>query len=376
VIKRFWTELPLSREGMFWFFISLAMLLTGLLKGINLITLLSCWLVLLVLVNYAWACGQIRFIEAKRLFLEPAFAQTPFALHLQIVNSGKKNACGVTVRDGGPAHQVSRFLVKLTPAATARVRMTLQIERRGLYRLQPLELTSGYPLALVHVVKRMISPDELVIFPKLGQLQTASLRRFLARHSPTLGQARAFPRRHPGAQTEFHGLRPFHAGDSPRWIHWRTSARRGELMVREFEDMPNDHLILIVDPGLPGEPALERLLGLAATICWEWCRHKGDRLALCVAGPHPTVLVGNTSHDWAFALLGHLALVEPGRPVDALDLGATLRAGNLPPGPILLLSAGKRDLTAALHQALHRSVARIDVSQGEDKPLFDWDAPA
>ena len=36
---------------------------------------------------------------------------------------------------------------------------------------------------------------------------------------------------------------------------------------------------------------LERLLSLAATICWEWCRQKGDDFALAVAGERPTVVV-------------------------------------------------------------------------------------
>ena len=59
-----------------------------------------------------------------------------------------------------------------------------------------------------------------------------------------MGQARTVPRRHPAAQTDFHGLRTFQPADSPRWIHWRTSARRGELMVKEFEETPTDNLIL------------------------------------------------------------------------------------------------------------------------------------
>src|SRR5439155_16399434 len=127
-------------------------------------------------------------------------------------------------------------------------------------------LTTGYPLALVQLTRRLGQAADLIVFPKLGQLQRGRLRRFLAQHSPSLGQARAFPRRHPGAQTEFHGLRTFRPGDSPRWIHWRTSARRGELMVREFEDTPNDHLVLVVEPGPADNRPLERLLSLAATI--------------------------------------------------------------------------------------------------------------
>ena len=57
-------SLPLSREGLLWFIISSAMLVTGLLKGINLITLLACWMTILVLLNYCWAYPQLRHLLA------------------------------------------------------------------------------------------------------------------------------------------------------------------------------------------------------------------------------------------------------------------------------------------------------------------------
>jgi uncharacterized protein (DUF58 family) len=237
--------------------------------------------------------------------------------------------------------------------------------------LAPLELNTGYPLALVRLAKAMRDADELVVFPRLGTLKRAHLRRFLAQHSCTLGQARAFPRRHPGAQSEFHGLRPFRGGDSPRWIHWRTSARRGELMVREFEDMPNDHLVLIVNPGLPGDPYLERLLSLAATICWEWCRQKGDRLALAVAGLEPGVLVGNTGYECACAMLEKLALTSPAPAANTDACLEALRGAELPPGPILVLEAKDSGLAQAVGQCLHRNVARLDLGRSEDKDFFE-----
>ena len=40
-------------------------------------------------------------------------------------------------------------------------------------------------------------------------------------------------------------------GDSPRWIHWRTSARAGELMVKEFEQQNEQDLAILIDPWLP-----------------------------------------------------------------------------------------------------------------------------
>jgi hypothetical protein len=47
-------------------------------------------------------------------------------------------------------------------------------------------------------------------------------------------------------------------------------------MVREFEDVPGDDVVLVVAPG--GD--LETTICLAAGVCWEWCRRRGDRLVL------------------------------------------------------------------------------------------------
>ncbi len=363
--------LPLSREGLLWFLLSFAMLVTGLLKGINLITLLACWMVTLVLLNYCWAYPQLRFLKAKRLFPDAAFAGSPFSLLIQVDNPASRIAYGITVRDAGPDHRAIRFLPSLAAHASATLLLSLELPRRGRYRLEPIELSTGYPLALVHLTKPTGEPDDLIIYPSLGELKRGSLRRFLSQQSPTLGQARVFPRRHPGAQTEFHGLRPLRAGDSPRWIHWRTTARRGELMIREFEDMPSDHLVLIVDPGFHQNALLERVLSLAATICWVWCRQKGDRLALAVAEKCPTVLVGTTGDACAALMLERLAIVQPRTEEgDAALLEALLEA-ELPPGPILVVSVSASPLPADIGQVLRRSVAHLDLARAEDKEFFD-----
>ncbi len=362
--------LPLSREGVVWFIISFAMFVTGLLKGINLITLLACWMVILVFVNFRWAYPQLRAVTAERFFPEAAFAGTPFPYVLQVENKGRQASLGISVHDAGPEHQLSRFLPRLEAGARATFDLQILFNQRGRQQLSPLRITTGYPLALVHLAKSMPQAAALVVFPRLGILQRGTLGRFLAQHSPTLGQARAFPRRHPGAQTEFHGLRPFRPGDSTRWIHWRTTARRGELMVRDFEDMPTDHLVLIVDPGLTDSPVLERLLSFAATICWEWCRQKGNRLAVALAGLNPTTLAGNSSREFAYAALERLALAQPGLTANAEFLEA-LANEELPPGPILVLSVTASSLADEVATFLHRSVAQLNLGNGDDRYYFE-----
>src|SRR5206468_4266786 len=109
----------------------------------------------------------------------------------------------------------------------------------------------SYPFGLVRREAGLVPGEEIIVLPQLGRLHRGRLRRLLKQSAPTVGRIRRQLRRHPMAQAEFHGLRAFRSGDSPRLIHWRTSARRGELMVREFEEAPTDNLVLIFDPWLP-----------------------------------------------------------------------------------------------------------------------------
>ena len=260
------------------------------------------------------------------------------------------------------------------------VDVPLVFPRRGRYVLEPLEACCGFPLGLADCRRTLQESEEIVVLPRLGLLRRGALRRHLQRHSPTLGKSKAFPQRHPSAQTDFHGLRVFHPGDSPRWIHWRTTARRGELMIKEFEEMPSDNLILIVDPYLDSllppaqtEANLELALRLAATICWEWNRQKGDRMILGIAGADPYVRGGLTSRELAVDMLQHLA-VETGGPTSRLDLFLEkMSAVNLPPASVLVVSTHPCEFVARIEQTLRRPVAVVDVSQREFDEFYEED---
>jgi uncharacterized protein (DUF58 family) len=234
--------------------------------------------------------------------------------------------------------------------------------------------------------------EAILVFPALGRLHRGRLRRLLRQAAITLGRSRQRPRRHPTAQSQFHGLRAFRPGDSPRWIHWRTSARRGELMVREFEDEPTDDLVLVVEPWLPAADAnawraqvsveddepprrslvrLEEALSLAATICWEWCRHKGDRFVLAVAGTVPLLVDGITSREHALLMLECLA-IHPGSAAPAADhLADRLAALSLPSAPILVVSTHPTSLGDTLAVRLHRPVATVDISARPGVDFFE-----
>ena len=126
------------------------------------------------------------------------------------------------------------------------------------------------------------------MYPKIGHL---TRRWFLMQRQATENRQ---GQRHDSSaqQVEYHGLRGYRAGDSPRWIHWRTSARRGELMVKEFEHQNEQDLAILMDPWLPRikagaeqREAIEQAISFAATLCVETARHQGA--GSCWAGPAP-----------------------------------------------------------------------------------------
>src|SRR5688500_7105737 len=83
-------RIPLSREGLFWFLIALAMLVTGLVKSIHLITLLAWLLIVLVLWNFWVARRQLLHVRVRRLRSEPIFALSPHRWAVQLRNPGRR----------------------------------------------------------------------------------------------------------------------------------------------------------------------------------------------------------------------------------------------------------------------------------------------
>lgn len=369
-----WLEhVPFTREGLLWLVVSAAMLVTGLLKGINLINLIACWVITLLFWNWWLARRQLRRLQVQRSIPDFIFAQTPFSWRVRLANQGRKYANSFTVAE--PAAAQTWFVSCAAPGQTVGLEGETTLPRRGLHTWQRLRLACGYPVGLANVVRNFELPQQLLVLPKLGVLQRGVLRHWLSQHCPTQGAVRAAARRQPTAQLEFHGLRTFRAGDSPRHIHWRTTARRGELMVREFEDLPNDNLILIVDPWIPDATSddnadLERLLSLAATIVWEWCRQKGDELALAIAGIPPTVHHGVSGRELALDMLQALARVHG----DSIEMWPSmvdqLMRTELPDAAVLVLSLRSNLPLDDLAANLRRPVAFVNVAQGEEQAFF------
>jgi uncharacterized protein (DUF58 family) len=194
-------------------------------------------------------------------------------------------------------------------------------------------------------------------------------------------------------QMEFHGLRDYRSGDSPRWIHWRTTARRNELMVKEFEQHNEQDVAILVDPWLtrtktsPEErEAVELAISFAATLCLEICRHQGRRLVLGWTGPVPGVRQGPASVKLLHELLEQLAVMRTSSEGGLAELFDVMPAQVLREAilvivstrPINLIEEAERSsrLAGASARSLPMRVFLLNVAQGDLSPLFEFEGEA
>ncbi len=116
-------------------------------------------------------------------------------------------------------------------------------EKRGEYQLEKVFLCSGDPLGLFRKKKLFRLPARITILPRLFPL--SSLAVINRRGGLPHPEGRMLG--HAGKGQEFFGVRPYRAGDEVKHIHWKSTAAKGRLMVKEFEASAVDQIVILLD---------------------------------------------------------------------------------------------------------------------------------
>jgi uncharacterized protein (DUF58 family) len=152
----------------------------------------------------------------------------------------------------------------------------------------------------------------MLVYPRIG-----ILNRHLALEYRESIESGAMTSNRRGGADEFYGVREYRPGDNIRAIHWRSSARRGELMIREMAANAPPQLILVLNLRQwkkrtpPNLDAVERAIELAASlICYGFLENFAVGLAIAglpgvVASPSPQM-----GRDARGRLLRQLALID------------------------------------------------------------------
>ena len=278
----------------------------GVYKSINLLSLMGYFLLLALFFNAVFASRRLRYVTVKRFFPDQLYAGVPSIYQIEVNNVKNKIIPPWYLLDASSDRGKGWAVPSLGAYARYYLQSRILPLHRGYLKLAKLELRGSYPFGLVQKRIWAEANDEVLVLPKLGLSRPSSLENFIAKLS-ALDDTGNIARFHPLAQEEFHGLRIYRQGDSPRAIHWRTSARRGELMVRELEDFPGDDLLLVLDLGIGNNNELESFISFAATVVHDYCRVRGNRMVVLVLAEEVALFDERADYAFGVKVLQHLA---------------------------------------------------------------------
>ncbi|MGC5331202.1 DUF58 domain-containing protein [Micromonospora sp. DT62] len=261
----------------------------------------------------------------------------PAAMTLTVRNAGRLRAASLVAEDRCGDRSVPVPLLRLRPGRDTTVRYEVPTARRGVVPVGPLRVTRRDPLGLVALSRPYGGTVPVWVHPRVHPLNAV----------PT-GAGRSLDGRVdkvPHGSITFDSLREYVVGDELRRVHWRTSARVGELMVRENVDTSLPRIVVLLDNRTAAHP--ERLAGVAESF-ESACEAAASVLVAAYREDLPVVLLlvapepagGDAA---AQGPLDRLAAAELADGVDLQPATGRLRRERLGDTLVFLTGPGGRD---------------------------------
>lgn len=225
---------------------------------------------------------------------------------LAVHNGGRRYLPLVRLEDDFPAtNKIAILCEGIAAGATAETKVEAVAHRRGRYESGAVTMWSSWPFGLVRSSRTIEVASSVVVTPRWVELAAFSaldLAPTTSAHERGLGRA--------GTGEEFLGVREYRAGDDARRVHWRSSARIGRLIVREYEEERSPQVTIVLagdDHGTPPDSCFETLVSAAASVAlYAMDRgHRVDFVRAAEGGVERVALSGRIQ------LLDWLATAQP-----------------------------------------------------------------
>jgi uncharacterized protein (DUF58 family) len=299
----------LTRQGWLVGGGALALLVAG--RVLGLLELFALGVITAVLV-----IGCAALVHASRLELEVGRVLHPMRVHvgtasrveLSVRNLRSTRTPVLRLRDPVSGTRGADLLVP--PLSTSERTVTayrLPTDRRGLVRVGPLSVVVGDPFGLVQLSTVGAPEAQLTVLPHVDEIAPMP---YTHAHDPQAGvrQLNALGR----TGEEFYALRPYVVGDDLRRIHWPSSARTDEILVRQNE-LPwqgRTTVLLDVRSAAHQGDSIELAVSAAASVITATARRQ-DLVRLVTTGGSDSDFAPGTEH--VNALMEHLAVLLPAR---------------------------------------------------------------
>jgi uncharacterized protein (DUF58 family) len=265
---------------------------------------------------------------------------------------------GLLLAEDSNAHTPTRqrFVLEGIEASGSRdLSYRVHMDQRGKHTIGPLQIRVADSFGLIAIGRSFTSKSTLVVTPEITPLPRVTIP------GSRLGDGESGMRTVAAAGEDDIAPRAYRDGDELRRVHWRSTARYGELMVRREEQQWHNRALLLIDvrrrayvgsgPGSPFEFAVSAAASIGVHLVGQGIETRliTESGEVTPAGPA------------AESLLERLAVIQPSRNADLGRGVATLRASSR--GQVIavtgMLSADQARLLAASHQGTAPAMAML-----------------
>ena len=378
-------RISITSEGWYYLVLLAALLLAAMLREINLLLLLAALLSGPVLLCWRLVAVTLRGLEVRRQMPRGVCAGDLLVVDLEVANRRRRTTSWALVveeeivrlngSDAAPVRPAV-FFSHVEPGGTRRREYRGRLPQRGRYRVGPLKLSTRFPFGLFRGTLIDSRVETLTVYPRLGRLTAAWRSRRRESHEGTqrrqLGQARA--------SGDFFGVREWQAGDSRRWIHWRSSARHQKLVVKQFEQQRHRDVAVLLDLWQPAAASaadrvnVELAISFAATIVADACRRGGSNLLVAIGGEGLGLCGGSASPPVMEEIMAQLAVAEASPAASLAGLASAVMPKVSADAEVVVISTRKlagehAEVMAAIRRRSRRGPARwlVAVSTAEEE---------
>ena len=322
----------ITTQGWYYLFVVLFIVGGAIMREVNMLVILSGMLFGPLLLHWRLTISSLENLSFRRKFNNPTMAGVETRMEILLENHHRRwGAWFVQVHDRirlvdqdstADASEIQLAVPFVFGSSVAKIPFTWDIARRGIYEMGPLYVESRFPFGLIRARRILRERESILVCPQLGQL-TPQWRRVI--ESDHHGLSGSFSRQG-RSEGDYYAMRQWRSGDSTRWIHWRTTARLGELMVRQYEQQRDRAVGIVLDLSEFSAEAknadsnkknhhavvMEIAVSMVATIVNDLCSRNGSYFSLTIAGTNASHFSATPSQNVTRTVLESLAVVNPG----------------------------------------------------------------
>ena len=306
----------------------------------------------LLVIAVVYLIGRTTLQVALRLPQPRTVVGEPVSGELVIANPGRLRTLGITVEVPVGSGLAEIAVPAIAPHSDDRQDFIVPARRRGVITVGPVRTVRADPLGLVRREHIWTAASELFVHPRtigIPSMSTGFVRDLEGHPTRDLTTS----------DISFHALREYSPGDERRYIHWKSSAKTGTYMVRQFEQTKRSHLVIalsLASVDYASDEEFELAVSVAGSLGARAIRDTRD----------VTVIVSESTPEFAkrkvFAirslstlsrnrLLDELAVVEHSEAALPLVDVARVASGRVPGVSVAFIICGSGTTSAQLRAA-------------------------